>query len=450
MSASEPPTPRGLSVSKRAFSVPARTLGDAVRLCDPWSPLNPSEDAVIHEDLTKVRGGDGLAKIARNIRRAGGVPTLHFVSGHIGSGKTTELLRMMQQLRRAEGASPPAKMFFLDAEERLDRSDIDLEDILMALWALVYEEAPEAAARALGPIWKRQISEIAKKIVTGLPGEAAEAVSKVVGYVRLAGPEKKQEIRNALGSAAGPLVEGLNLAFQEMQRPDSVDDEPAPLVILIDNLEKLTEAQRINVERLYLERMVALKRLEAHMVITLPIYLPYTAAGAGLIGLYGGKIVVLPMIETRRRVAHGGGDNPAGIEAMTHLLEKRVRFEDLFEEKRTAAERIARFSGGCIRHALRILVDAVNEHDNPPVTAASLDRAAAGMQADFERALPEAYVPVLRQIAKDNRFPDNCPDEMKRNLLRHLFVLEYQNGAPDPWYAVHPLVERCRKYREHA
>lgn len=220
-------------------------------------------------------------------------------------------------------------------------------------------------------------------------------------------------------------------------------------MVLIDNLEKLSQGQRPSVERLYLERMGALKALDAHLVITVPLYLCYAAAGAGLIGLYGGEIVVVPMIEVRKRAADGAGDNTAGLAAMAHLLGRRVSFDRLFEEKSEAATRIARYSGGCIRHALRLVSAAVNEHDDPPVTEASIDRAAGIVQADFERALPEAYVSILKQIAKDNRFPDGCKEEVKRDLLLNLFVLEYQNGNPDPWYGVHPLVERCRKYKEH-
>jgi hypothetical protein len=152
----------------------------------------------------------------------------------------------------------------------------------------------------------------------------------------------------------------------------------------------------------------------------------------------------------RKRVAEGGGDNPAGLDALSRLLERRVRFDLLFEEGRAGAERIARYSGGCIHHALRLVLDAVNEHDVPKVTRASIGRAAGSIQADFERALPEAYVPILKKVARDNRFPEDCNDQVKRELLRHLFVLEYQNGEPDLWWAVHPLVERCRKYREQA
>jgi hypothetical protein len=65
---------RLLSVSKRAFHVPAETLEEAVRLCDPFTPLDPREDGVLHEDLNAIRGGDRLGKIVRNIRRAGGCP----------------------------------------------------------------------------------------------------------------------------------------------------------------------------------------------------------------------------------------------------------------------------------------------------------------------------------------------------------------------------------------
>ncbi|UQA58166.1 hypothetical protein [Polyangium aurulentum] len=154
------------------------------------------------------------------------------------------------------------------------------------------------------------------------------------------------------------------------------------------------------------------------------------------------------IIEVRRRERAGGGDLPEGIATMAARLRKRVRFDLLFEEGDAAAERIAKLSGGCIRHALQIVRDAVNEQDTPPVTAASVDRAAAGMQAAFARALPETYVPVLEHVAKTNRFPDDCKEEVKRALLQHLFVLEYQSGAAEPWWAVHPLVERCRKYRE--
>jgi hypothetical protein len=172
-------TARGLSVSKRAFSVPATDLADAVRLCDPFTPLDPREDAVLHEDLSSIRGGDRLGKIVRNVRRAGGTPTLHFVSGHLGSGKTTELLRMKERLETTEGDAPLITTLFLDADTMLDRNDVDLEDILIALWGLVYEVRPAAAAKVLTPVWKSQISSGLSKFA--ISPDVPEALKKLPG-----------------------------------------------------------------------------------------------------------------------------------------------------------------------------------------------------------------------------------------------------------------------------
>jgi hypothetical protein len=423
---------------------PAYTLDDAVRLCDPFTPLDPQSDTSLREDLNAIRGGDRLAKIERNIRRSGGIPTLHFLTGHIGSGKTTEMLRMRQRLLATSATARSNTVFYLDADAMLDRNDVDLEDIVVALWELVFRENAAAAASVLVPVWKEQIQNTLKTFIANLPDKVPDAVGTVLGQLRLPGLDQRQKVRVGVGSVLGALLNGLNQAFEGI-RQEKTDS----IVLLIDNLEKLSQGQREGVERLYLERMGALKQLEAHLVITVPLYLCYAAAGASLIGLYGGEVVVLPMIKVRKRVSEGSGDAEEGLAAMSDLLQKRVAFGDLFEGGETAARDIARLSGGCIRHALRIVQGAANEHDNPPVSAASVQRAAAAVQADFERALPEAWVPFLKAIAANNRFPENCPEDAKRNLLRHLFVLEYQNGEPDPWYAVHPLVEQCRKHREH-
>ncbi|WP_437738998.1 hypothetical protein WMF39_24940 [Sorangium sp. So ce1504] len=441
-------TLRGHAVSSRVLTPPpAQNLDDAVRLCDPYSPLDPREDSSLFANLTAIRGSDRLGRIVRNIRRSGGIPTLHFVSGHLGSGKTTELVRMKVQLETAAHGAPLATVLFLDADVMLNRTDIDLEDILLALWKLVYEQRKAAAAKVLMPLWKDQIKDALSKTNTNLPGDISEALTRILGEVRLPSAERRKDIRTALRPTTAVLIEGLNKAFAATR--EAPDDGAGPLVVLIDNMEKLSQADHEGVERLYRERMGALKSLDAHLVITVPLYLCYAPAGAGLSGLYGGEIVVVPVIEVRRRAAEGGGDNQGGVTALADLLKKRVRFDRLFEEGDRAAERIARLSGGCIRHALHMVRAASNEHDDPPVTAASVERAAAILQADFERALPEGYVPILRQIAETNRFPDQCEVGVKRDLLLNLFVLEYQNGGPDPWHAVHPLVERCRKYREH-
>jgi hypothetical protein len=387
----------------------------------------------------------------RTIRRSGaGLSTLHFLSGHTGSGKTTELLRVRDELARGTPNDAPAVVLWVDADELLDRNDVDLEDILIALCHVALVQNPAAVAKVLAPVWKSQIATTLKSVVANLPTEVQPAIEKLLGDVKLGAPAQRVKIREALGSTVGPLVRALNAALTSLaERPEN--DVTAPVVVLIDNLEKLVVSRREVVERLYMERMLALKDLEAHLVITVPIYLCYGAIGAGLGQLHGAETVILPMVKVRQRArpdGSPGGDEKAGIDAIAELLEKRIRVDLLFEGGRAAAEKIARLSGGCIRDALRIALGALNEHDAPKVSLASIDRSAATIQASFERALPEPWVPLLHHLARHNAFPQDCDQEVKAGLLRSLFVLEYQNGDPDPWWGVHPLVEKCRKFRD--
>lgn len=305
---------RRLPLSQRILGAPpARSLPDAY-LCDPFTPLDPRADGALRTDLDPIRGGDRLAMIARNIQWSGGIPTLHFLSGHIGSGKTTELLRMRDHLERS---APDTTVLFLDADLYLDRYDADLEDIVIALWHVVLDQRPAEAGKILADVWKAQVRAALTSFVVNLPDKVPEAVGAVLGQLRLPGIEERKKLRVAVGSILTVLIGGLNRALAALRHSpaDSV-------VLLIDNLEKLGEGQREKVERLYLERMGALKSLEAHLVITVPLFLCFSAAGASLTALYGGEVVVLPMIKVRRRQADGGGggDNAGGIEPLRREL----------------------------------------------------------------------------------------------------------------------------------
>lgn len=433
---------RDLPVARRVLGgLPAQTLADAVRACDPYTPLDPQADVALRQNLDALRGGNRLARVIRGITRSGGIPTLYFLSGHQGGGKTTELLQMRETLQRDSTA--PHRVFVLDADRDLDRYDVEIEDILVALWAACLREDPGVSATVLTPLWSAQVQGHLADLVTNLPSALGEALTAVLGNLRLPGTDARHKLRVRLGSLTTTLIRGLNQAFDALSA-----DNARNVVVLVDNLEKLSQGQPERVERLFIERMGALRELNAHMVITVPLYLCYASAGASLTALYGGETVVLPMVKVRQRVAQGGGDDTAGLTAMTALLERRVS-PKLFEDGHDFLREVARRSGGCIRHALRMVQAAVNEHDEPPVTHGSLDRAAASLQADFERALPEPWLPVLRTVAETNRFPEACTPEIKRDLLRHLLVLEYQNGDPEPWYGVHPLVESGHKYRRH-
>ena len=198
-------------------------------------------------------------------------------------------------------------------------------------------------------------------------------------------------------------------------------------------------------EHLYLQRMGALRELNCHLVVTVPLYLVFSEAGASLTGLYGGSTVFLPMVKVAMRGAPEQ-DGP-GVALMAHLLGRRVDFQLLFDSGEDAARQIARLSGGSTRHALQLVLGALGLHEEPKVSDQSVELAAMEIQGTFDRALDGKWIPILRQIEALGELPAECDPEIRRALLRHAFVFEYQNGDPQPWYGVHPLVRRLPRYQ---
>lgn len=66
--------------------------------CDPTQPLR---DRRYYIDFSAVRGGDLVQELERKIvRLARDRPTTQLFTGHIGCGKSTELLRLKAALER--------------------------------------------------------------------------------------------------------------------------------------------------------------------------------------------------------------------------------------------------------------------------------------------------------------------------------------------------------------
>jgi hypothetical protein len=438
--------PSPVPLSQRVSEIPARDLSSATKLCDPYTPLDAVVDGALRIEFDRWRGGARLVRIGRNIRRAGSTPTLHFLSGHMGCGKTTELRRLVSELERHDGsAALPVRVIYVDADNLLDQRDIEVEDILLAVWGQLARLDIKAALPPLRTIWQNQIQQQAASFGLSLPEKFEEGFTKLLGQIKLAPPDQKAKVRGLVASNAQAIVRGINEAFEAVRG----DDGATVIALFIDNLEKLALAERKTVEHLYLNRLGTLKQLAAHLVITVPLFLAYSAEGGGLTGLWGGETVILPMVKVRQRRAADDGGPVAfveGVDAVAEMLCKRVEFATLFASGVAAAKRIAALSGGCLRHALRLTTLAMDEHDQPKVADASIEKAADILAADFDRALEERLLPVLMHVARTNEFSENCDPDIKRALLRNLFVLEYQNGDPAPWHGVHPLVERVRRF----
>ena len=99
--------------------------------CDPSKTLvvGNAEDRQYYIDFSSVRGGKIIAELERTITRLSpDEPTCQLFTGHVGCGKSTELLRLKAELEY-EGFH----VVYFNSSDDMDMADVDITDILLAI-----------------------------------------------------------------------------------------------------------------------------------------------------------------------------------------------------------------------------------------------------------------------------------------------------------------------------
>ncbi len=107
---------------------PATNVVDAYKQCNPDYALPADDNRYI--DLSEVRGENIriISTIRRSIERSDDNTCTYLISGHRGSGKTTELFRLKQRLEQDSYFC-----VYFDVGDALDLADISYIDIFLAM-----------------------------------------------------------------------------------------------------------------------------------------------------------------------------------------------------------------------------------------------------------------------------------------------------------------------------
>ena len=103
------------------------------RACDPLAPATPE----YYVDCSDARGSNAFTKqFCKDLARSN-TKLKRLFSGHIGSGKSSELQHLSQKLAERALVSPHKRYFpvIMDATEYLNESDFAVTDILLAIVA---------------------------------------------------------------------------------------------------------------------------------------------------------------------------------------------------------------------------------------------------------------------------------------------------------------------------
>jgi len=432
------------------------------RVYQRFDPERPAEQPSERVDRPESPAG----RIVEALNRPFGQPRVLF-TGTVGTGKTTELLRV------AEARKDRELVVFLDLQRHFSdviKDPAALEHIsawevvFLAGLALVTQlreagtfELPEAHLRAFAEAW----SMAAKRASTPRAAEV-DVGSLTKGLVALASGGAALAAGPAAGAAAGSMgklvadVFGslkLNLPFGRSQN-ELLDQDPEAqtllgslnvlvgftqhkhrrVLLVIDGLDRIREIGRA--KALFVDsQMIA--QIECPTIVCGPFALRHHPSTAAIRGFTSVSVLVNAPVLLQSDPSRPG----AGVDFFCDLFARRV--EDLGGPELIPREllvELAYRSGGRARDFVRIVRDLASEcwqDDAAVATPEIVKRVLRAIRLHYEMGLHRGHIDLLKSIAEDpeHRLPS---DPLAQELLSYGTLLPYPNESE--WFYPHPLL----------
>lgn len=426
-----------------------------VRACDPRESLPPNDPRYVN--LDDVRGENLVIKIARALRRADPAkPDVKLFAGHRGIGKTSELLRLKQELERQTDQQPAMQVIYVDIADSLDLNDLDFPDLLVFTADQVIVQLREAKIPGFDP-YTEKIKSVWNQLVGLLGSEVTLSQAELnTGFGSLTleirnRPTARAKLREKIEQMGTPLIDAVNdlLGYADSTLRKS---NRGGLVLIIDGLDKVAlhplDNGSTTHDRLFIDRSEQLGSLKAHVVYTVPISLIYSTQCARLEQSFGEFNVPMPMIRLHGREDADVRPDSPGMLKLREIIEKRCAYarispDALFDDRFTS-DYLCRMSGGHPRHLMMFLNMAADEVDALPITKAAAERAVRNYANSLLREVPDGFWPLLRRFSRPQTDIPKDPDHQQMLFLLHVF--EYMNG--EPWYEVNPVLRTLAKFED--
>lgn len=118
--------------------------------------MGNNSDRRYYIDFASVRGGKIIEALLRTITRISpNSPTCQLFTGHLGCGKSTELLRLKAELEEAQ-----FHVVYFESTHVLEMADVDVTDILLAIAGQVSESLEAMKIRLKPNYFTKLFSEV--------------------------------------------------------------------------------------------------------------------------------------------------------------------------------------------------------------------------------------------------------------------------------------------------
>lgn len=470
----------------------SEVLQQVYNACDPMKPATPE----YYLDCSAARGSNALTnQFLSQLALATQSHCRFLFSGHVGSGKLSELAQLRHFLLNPVVSHVHKRHFpiLVDVSDYLDIYDVAATDILLAIMTEVAATLRETAgielkeryiAKRLEQLKEFLLSDVditdadiefdANKILPDavgklLPGIPFKAKVKVQRLRK--DPDNRKKVREALHQQTGSLLDEINLILEEarLEVRKLTDANGRPLyqdiVLIIDNLEKIRKMEAVaegldSQRELFLERSEQLRSINTHVIYTVPLRLVRSKDARQLQANYGTTPFVLPMIkviERRSRIPY-----QPGIDTLRELLQKRLQgvpLDSVFTPE--GLDVLLKYSGGSVRRLMEFVRSSCSYALQNGVVQISVQEARQAVRQHIgllSPSMPQAGWEKLAQLetSTDQKIPGD--DSAYLDMLGNLTIFEYLNGdsadnwiaSAEPWYAVDPIVRELQQFKEAA
>ncbi|MFV8749254.1 hypothetical protein ACNOYE_01755 [Nannocystaceae bacterium ST9] len=399
-------------------------------------PLEPDDPWYV--PIYAKATADPVQRMAQKISWS--LESTQLFGGFRGTGKSTELRRLRQDLER-DGS---CKVVLCDMKHYLNLSTpIDISDFLISAAGALSDalaQDPELLGEDLAQrgYWQRAMDFLRRTQIEASELSASPANLKLGLHEDPSFREKLQaQMKGHLGALVNDVREFMADCVKAIRRKHGADVQ---LVVLFDSIEQIRgtsvneDAVFASVETLFAGHPDKLRFESMHVIYTAPPWLKIQFPG--VVNHYDGAYL-LPCVKVRH---HRGGTDEEGVQVLRDIVKKRGDWTRLFA-RADDFDHVLLATGGYLRDLFRGLMGMLMNaaQHGLPLTREAVDLEIAELRNHY---LPIAGDDAawLWQIATshDAELPEYAKlPRLARYFDTHL-LLCYRNG--EEWYDLHPLI----------
>lgn len=344
-----------------------------------------------------------------------------FLSGHRGTGKTTELLKLKNEI---DDTTCYFTIFCDLSDEELDVNNIDFVDIVILILEKLIKalkdkniDIPKVNIKPFYEWYNERITEInnatdesASIEVEGKVGidlfSLFSLVSKTKG--KLSGSNNtKETIRTVFINKFSDFSLKFNELIFDIKDYLQKNKISEDLLFIIDGFEKIGSYE--DRKKILIDNSNKFVEIKANMIITLPIEL---FSEVGRLKEFA-KHISFPLITLDKK----------SKEKFKEFIYRRID-KKLFENEKVV-EKIIEYGAGSPRETLKIISSAYIEAEEEVLDLKSIKDAQSSISDEMIKYLNESEIVLLKELKKNNKvlFSENLA-----KLLVKKIVLEYDDS----------------------